>query len=64
MGRFAGRQIDGKDNNASITSHTGGLSPATESRLRWIQTVDQDSNKQGKCLSFIKWMEWREFRCD
>ena len=54
---FAGRQIDGKDNNASITSHTGGLSPATESRLRWIQTVDQgiQINKGNVFLSLNGW---------
>jgi outer membrane receptor protein involved in Fe transport len=38
---FPGRQIDGKDNNPSITSHTGGLTPATESKLRWI-VIDED----------------------
>ena len=54
---FAGRQIDGKDNNTSITSHTGGLSPATEHKLRWLQTDDQgiQVNKGNVYLGLNGW---------
>ena len=54
---FPGRQIDGRDNNASVTGHTGGLSPATESRLRWVQTINQgiQVNKGNVFLSLNGW---------
>jgi len=54
---FPGRQIDGKDNNVSVTSHTGGLSPATEQKLRWVQTIDHgiQINKGNVYLGLNGW---------
>ena len=35
---FPGRKIDRRDNNASQTSFSGGLTPAKAWNLRWVQT--------------------------
>ena len=51
---FPGRQIDNKDNNTSIPSFIGGLSPATQHKLRWVQTENQGIQvNKGNAYNFL-----------